>query len=148
MKSQKKLERAREFARTVVEKIRAGASLDQAAKESNLQFSTVGPFTRLEFVAGLGRQNAAVGTAFGLKPGEVSGVVEADGRLYVIQTLEKTPADRNEFETQKQNARGRLTQALAEQRWNQFMAALKENAKIVDNRAELQKANNAATTTS
>ncbi len=148
VKSQKKLERAREFARTVVEKIRAGASLDQAAKESNLQFSTVGPFTRLEFVAGLGRQNAAVGTAFGLKPGEVSGVVEADGRLYVIQTLEKTPADRNEFETQKQNARGRLTQALAEQRWNQFMAALKENSKIVDNRAELQKANNAATTNS
>ncbi|HEX6559141.1 MAG TPA: peptidylprolyl isomerase [Longimicrobiales bacterium] len=137
--AEKKVERAKEYARGVVDKIRAGATLDQAATQSNLQVQTAGPFTRLEFVPGMGRANAAVGTAFGQKPGQTSGVVESDGMLYIIQTLERTQADRKEFEQQAAQNRARLTQALAEQRWNEFLAALKENAKIVDNRAALQK---------
>jgi peptidyl-prolyl cis-trans isomerase D len=138
VKNEKKLERAREFGRTVVERINKGATLDQAAEQSKLKVAEAGPFTRLEFVPGLGRANAAIGTAFGLKPGQPSGLVEADGILYVIQTVEKTDADRAEFETQKQAARGRMTQALAEQRWNEFLAALKQTAKIVDNRDALR----------
>jgi peptidyl-prolyl cis-trans isomerase D len=121
-----------------VERIAKGATLEQAAQQSNLKVAEAGPFTRLEFVPGLGRANAAIGTAFGLKPGQTSGLVEADGILYIIQTIEKTEADRAEFETQKQAARGRMTQALAEQRWNEFLAALKQTAKIVDNRDALR----------
>ncbi len=33
--------------------------------------------------------------------------------------------------------RARLQQALAEQRWSQFLLALKQNAKIVDNRKDI-----------
>ena len=139
VKQEKKLERAKEFGRTVVEKITKGATLDQAAQQSNLKVAAVGPFTRLEFVPGLGRANPAIGTAFGLKPGQTSGLVESDGVLYIIQTVEKTEADRAEFDAQKEAARGRMTQALAEQRWNEFLAALKQDAKIVDNRENLRK---------
>lgn len=138
VKTQKKLDRAREFGRTVLERITKGATLDAAAQQSNLKVAEAGPFTRLEFVPGMGRANAAIGTAFGLPAGQTSGLVEADGKLYIIQTVEKNEADRAEFETQKESARARMTQALAEQRWNEFLAALKENARIADNRAALR----------
>lgn len=136
----RKVERAKEFGRTVVDKIRQGRSLDQAAQEAGIRVSEAGPFTRLDFVPALGRANAAIGTAFGLKPGEISGIVETEGMLFVIQSVEKKEADRNEFQTQIKTNRGRMTQALAEQRWNEFLKALKDGAKIVDNRATLQKA--------
>ena len=137
LKAEKKLVRAKDFARAVVEKIRAGATLDAAAAQSKLSVAEAGPFARLDFVPGLGRANAAVGTAFGLKPGQVSGVVEAEGMLFVIQSIEKKEADRKEFDAQKEATRPRLSKALAEQRWNQFLTALKDEAKIVDNREQL-----------
>lgn len=140
LKHQKKIERAKESGRTIVDKIRQGRSLDQAAQEGGLRVAEAGPFTRLDLVPSLGRTNAAIGTAFGLTPGETSGVVEAEGMLFVIQTVEKKEADHNEFQTQTKLNRARMTQALAEQRWNEFLSALKENARIVDNRAALQKA--------
>ncbi|MGQ0813524.1 MAG: SurA N-terminal domain-containing protein [Gemmatimonadota bacterium] len=139
LKTKKKLERAKEFGRTVVERIRSGASLDQAAAQYNLRVAEAGPFSRLEFVPGLGRANAVVGTAFGQKPDQISGIAEAEGMLFIVQTLEKQEADRAEFEAQKTATRARMTQALAEQRWNEFLAALKENAKIIDNRDELRR---------
>jgi parvulin-like peptidyl-prolyl isomerase len=146
LKAEKKLERAKEFARTLVEKIRAGASLDQAAQQARLSVAEAGPFARLDFVPGLGRANAAIGAAFGLKPGQVSGVVEAEDVLFVVQGIEKKEADRKEFEAQKDAARPRLSKALAEQRWNQFLAALKDDAKIVDNRETLLRQSTQATT--
>ena len=35
--------------------------------------------------------------------------------------------------------RARVTQALAEQRWNEFLAALREQADVVDGRQELNR---------
>jgi peptidyl-prolyl cis-trans isomerase D len=137
LKAEKKLERAKEYARSIVEKIRGGATLDAAASQAKLSVAEAGPFGRLDFVPGMGRANAAIGTAFGLKPGQVSGVVEAEGMLFVIQQIEKKEADRKEFETQKEATRPRLSKALAEQRWSQFLEALKDQATIVDNREKL-----------
>ena len=145
LRTQKKLERAKEFGRTVVEKIRGGATLEQTAQQTNLRVAEAGPFSRLEFVPGLGRANAAVGTAFGQKPGQTSGLVEAEGMLFIVQTVEKKDADRAAFAAEKETARGRMTQALAEQRWNQFLAALKEDAKIIDNREALRQQQQQAT---
>jgi len=133
----KKLEEAKVIGRQVLDRIRSGATLEQAAAASNLQVQEAGPFTRVEFVPGLGRANAAIGTAFGLKPGQVGPLVEAEGGVFIIQLIEKTEASREEFEQAKAEQRSRVAQALAEQRWNQFMAALRDEAKIVDNRAEV-----------
>jgi hypothetical protein len=148
IKNEKKLERAKEFGRTVLERIHQGLTVEAAAEQFHLPSSVIGPFTRTQFVPVLGRENAAVGTAFGLQPGQVSGLVEANGMLFIIQTLERNEPDRAEFAKEKAAQRGRLTQALAEQRWTDFLAALKESAKIVDNRAALQKANAKGTTNS
>lgn len=133
----KKLEEAKVIGRQLLDRVRAGASLEQAAAAAQLQVQEAGPFTRVEFVPGLGRANAAVGTAFGLKPGQIGPLVEAEGALFIIQLVQKTEANRSQFDQEKVQQRARLAQAVAEQRWNQFMGALRENAKIVDNRAEV-----------
>lgn len=139
LKLEKKIEQAKPRAQEIVQRIRGGQSIDAAAAAARLTAQTAGPFTRLEFVPNIGRANAAVGTAFGLKVGQVSDVVVAEKMLFIIQLFEKKEASRAEFEAQKEQQRERTTPAVAEQRWNLFLAALKENAEIIDNRAELQR---------
>ena len=131
---QKKMEKMRVAARQMVDQIRAGQSMDQVAAAHGTQVHDAGPFTRRDFVPGMGQINAAIGQAFGLNPGQVGDPIEANDALYIIQTLARTPAERAQFEQQKQLERARMQQAMAEQRWNQFLVALKQNAKIVDNR--------------
>ncbi len=134
---EKKLEAAREVARRAADVINRGGTLEQAAQAVGLKVEEAGPFTRIEFAGGLGRANAAIGTAFGLNPGQTSGVIEAEGALFIIQSVERTPANREEFEKQKAAQQAQVTRALSEQRWNQFLQAMRTNAKIVDNREQL-----------
>lgn len=136
---QKKLEKAREKGRELVDQVR-NSSLDQAAAAGGLEVREAGPFTRVDFVPGLGRANAAIGTAFGLAAGHTSGVVEADGALYVIQVVERQQADRAAFDAEKDGLRARVAAGMEQERWVQFLAALKERARIVDNRASLLQA--------
>jgi peptidyl-prolyl cis-trans isomerase D len=135
--ARKKVERATEVARSLVERVRGGASLEDAARAAGLEVREAGPFTRADFVPDLGRMNAAIGTAFGLRPGQVSGAVEADQGVFVIQTVSRTDADRAAWEKQKAEQRAQISQALLEQRWGQFLAALKDEARIVDSREQV-----------
>ena len=137
---EKKLERARMIAREIVDGVRGGQTLEMAASAQRVRTQEAGPFSRTDFVPGLGRANAAVGAGFGLQPGQTSGVIEADGKLYVIQLLEKSAADRAEFDAQKEMIRSQTVQALQQERWNDFLLALRENAKIVDQREEVLRA--------
>ncbi|HEY0303957.1 MAG TPA: peptidylprolyl isomerase, partial [Longimicrobiales bacterium] len=139
LKIEKKLALAKPRAQEIVQRIRSGQSIEAAAAAAKLVAQTAGPFTRLEFVPNVGRANAAIGTAFGMKVGQVSDVVEAENMLFIIQLFDKKEADRAEFEKGKAEMRERTTPAIAEQRWNLFLVALKENAEIIDNRAELQR---------
>jgi peptidyl-prolyl cis-trans isomerase D len=139
LKLDKKIEAAKPLGRKVVEAVRGGQSLEDAARAANFPVANAGPFTRLDFVPGLGRANAAIGAAFGLKPGQVSDVVEAEDMLFVVQVVDRKEASRAEWEAQKEQQRERTTPTLAEQRWVLFLRALREDAEIVDNRAELQR---------
>jgi hypothetical protein len=81
--------------------------------------------------------NAAIGTAFGLQPGEISGAIDADQQVYIIQTVSRVDASREAWDEQKAQQRQQVSQALAQQRWENFLTALREEARVVDNRAEL-----------
>src|SRR5690606_38023882 len=143
--AQKKLERARTSAQELVDLIRAGRSLQEVAEAAGLEVLEAGPFTRTSYVPGLGRANAAIGTAFGLRPGQTSGLVEVDGLLYIIEVLERRDADRAQFEEQKEFLRARLTAGLEQERVRRFLADLRSRARIRDNREAVLRSADAAT---
>jgi len=138
--AEKKREAAAVIGRQLVDRIRSGNTLDQVAASRDLEVQEAGPFSRADFVPGLGQTNAAIGAAFGLQPGQTSGLVEANGRFYILQTIEKVPADRQKFDEEKAGLRARLASAFAQQRWNAFVASLHEEAEIIDNRDKVLRA--------
>jgi peptidyl-prolyl cis-trans isomerase D len=139
---QAKIARARERLAEAERAARAGEPLDQIAAAHRASVQQAGPFTRGAFVPGLGRLNAAVGAAFGLRPGQTSGLVEADGQLFLIQTIDRVEPDRTAWEAQKNTQRLQVQQALADTRWQQYMLALRESAEVVDNRGVLRQQQN------
>jgi len=135
--TEKKLERTRQTANQALEQLNRGATMEQVAQSMNVALQEQGPFTRGDNVPGLGQVNAAIGTAFGLQPGERSGVVEANEMLYIIESTGRTYADEEQFRAQLPFLRQQTLASLQNQRWNQFLAALEEEADIVDARAQV-----------
>jgi peptidyl-prolyl cis-trans isomerase D len=131
------IQRARQLLGDAERRARAGETLEQIAASYNVSVEEAGPFTRGDFVPGMGRLNAAIGAAFGVQPGQISPLVEAENRLFLVQGVERTAASREEWEAQLEEQRARVLQALSDTRWNQLMNALRENAEIIDNRRQV-----------
>ena len=132
-------ERARQQLQPAVEAVRSGQSLEQIAARFDATVQEAGPFTRAELVPGMGRFNAAIGASFGLQPGQTSDLIEAQGQLFLIQSVARTEADRSEWQQQLEQQRQRARTALTDERWQRYLQGLRENAKIVDNRAALRR---------
>jgi peptidyl-prolyl cis-trans isomerase D len=127
----------KELLRRAQEKVAAsiaGKDLNAIAQAYKTTVSEATGFTRGDNVNGLGRLNPAIGAVFGLKPGQMSGAIAGGNRLFVVNTTERVPADRTAFEAQKAQQRAQALQALADQKWSQYVDALRKNAKIQDNR--------------
>lgn len=135
--NREKIERTMGIAREAVDRLRAGQSLEEVALDYGLEVQEAGPFTRNDYVPGIGSMNAAIGTAFGLRPGQTSGAVESERSIYIIRTESREDADRAAWEQQKAEQRLQVIQALAQQRWEEYLVGLRENANVVDNREML-----------
>src|SRR5690606_22457855 len=130
-------ERARGEAQTVLDRVRQGEALINAAAEAELQVRDAGPFTRMDFVPGLGRQNAAIGAAFGTAPGEVSDVVTTETNAFILEVVERTHADSTAWRAQIDQQRAATVQQLQQQRLDVWIEALRGAARIVDRRDEV-----------
>lgn len=128
---------AAEQAAPLVGQVRAGTSLDEAAAALGLEVQESGTFTRSDFVPGIGRFNAAVGTAFGLEVGAVSDVIEAANNVFVLQVVNRTAADSTTWRDQIELQRARVQGALQQQKAQEWIAGLRETARIVDRREEV-----------
>lgn len=133
----RKMERARGEAQTVLDRVRQGEALINAAAEAELQVRDAGPFTRMDFVPGLGRQNAAIGAAFGTAPGEVSDVVTTETNAFILEVVERTHADSTAWRAQIDQQRAATVQQLQQQRLDVWIEALRGAARIVDRRDEV-----------
>lgn len=141
----KKIERALEEAKEVARRAQAGEALPNVAAELGLEVRPAGPFTRIDFVPGLGRQNAAVGAAFALQPGQVSDAVATPANVFVIQVQSRTPADSMAWLDQRDEQRQGNLNVMQQQRLQEWIEALRAAARIVDRRAEvLQPADDSA----
>ena len=133
----KRIEAAAEEAAEFVEEVRTGRSLSELAREFALEVRDAGPFTRNEFVPGLGRFNAAVGAAFGLDVGEVSDVVVANQNVFVIERTASQPADSLTWVAQLDLQRQQQLIITRQTRLNLWIEALRQAANIVDRREQV-----------
>ena len=131
---EKRMERSRAEAQAVADRIHAGDALASVAVDLELEVRTAGPFTREDFVPGVGRHNAAIGAAFGLQPGEVSGSVSTPANTYIIEVTSRSQADRGPWLGQSVQQRQSAVAILKQQRLQEWIAALRSAATIVDRR--------------
>jgi peptidyl-prolyl cis-trans isomerase D len=133
---QKKLDQTLEDARAIVAEVKDGVPLEEAAQRHGLRVEETGPFTRTDFVRGLGAMNAAVGAAFGTPEGGVAGPVRVGDRVVILRVDLRTEADREEWEAQKAIQRAQMTAQLRQARLDRWLDGLREVTRIRDSRAE------------
>lgn len=116
------------------EAIAGNLTLAEVASRRNLEYSEPGAFTRL---APLVQSPELSGAAFGLAPGEFSAPVSAVGAVWLMQGLSRTEADAAQFAAELPGLRARELQTMRQLRIQEYLAALRANAKITDRRSEL-----------
>ncbi len=112
----------------------ASSSLEQAAQAEKLTAVKSPPFTRTSFVPDLGQMNEAIGAAFTLAPGTVSAPIKTSTAVYVLRVDRRVGADSAAWVKQKDTQRQTVLRTLRRERADEFLADLRQVAKIVDNR--------------
>jgi peptidyl-prolyl cis-trans isomerase D len=137
---QKKLDklmpRAQQFAAQA-----ARTTLEDAAKGAGLTVVQSKPFTRVGGAEGIGRLNQAIGAAFSLPIGAVSKPIRVYDGIFVERVDQRVLKDRSEWEAQKAVQRIQVSDQLKQQKIRDFLQNLRDNAKIVDKRKEVEAAN-------
>jgi parvulin-like peptidyl-prolyl isomerase len=137
LRLQKKVEMADSQADSLVTEARAEGTLEVLDGRDGLTVQEEGPLARTEFFPGLGYQSKTVGVAFGLEVGEISDPVSTDANVYLIQNLERIPADSLAWEEQKETQRVQGLFSVQQQRLEQWIGAMRAAATIVDRREEV-----------
>ncbi|HEY6090557.1 MAG TPA: peptidyl-prolyl cis-trans isomerase [Gemmatimonadales bacterium] len=120
--------------------LRDTPNLVAAAAAHGLKADQLGPFTRLRPPSYLGREPEIIGTAFGLQVGERSGVVKGENGAFIIESLGRKLADSTAWLAQRDQQRTQLRQAIQQARIQQYMEGVRAQAKIVDRRKDIFKA--------
>ncbi|MFW6206650.1 MAG: peptidylprolyl isomerase, partial [Gemmatimonadota bacterium] len=110
------------------------------ADEEGLTVHEPSAFTRTSSIPGVGRVPEVIGTAFGLDAGEISAPVPAEQEVYLVELLERVPADSTAWLAQREQQRQQLARQLQQERVEQWIAGLRQNADIQDRRDEVLEA--------
>jgi peptidyl-prolyl cis-trans isomerase D len=122
----------------------AGASgLAQAGAAHGWPVSTLAAFTRTAPPPALQREPLVLGTAFGLRVGERSGALASDGGYFFVESLSRKQADSSAWLAQRDQQRVTVMDPVRQARIRDYVAALRQQAKIVDRRKELFRPHNA-----
>jgi len=132
--NERRADRARAIADEIASAVSAGTSLEEAASSRGYVVEETIPFSRREYVRGIGRGNAFIGTAFGLRAGQTSEAVEVDEPLgfYILRVEERVAADQSLFIEQRQGLREQMLQRERLELFSTWLEGLKQRAKIDD----------------
>jgi hypothetical protein len=116
----------------------------EAAKAMKLPHREFGPFSRINPPL---TNPVVVGTAFGLKKGERSGILDTKDGIYVLEALSHVKADSAAFLKELDQYRARAINRAKQERVRSYLTALRKSAKIVDNRDKVLQTEPAAAPT-
>ncbi|MGH7528628.1 MAG: peptidyl-prolyl cis-trans isomerase [Gemmatimonadales bacterium] len=133
-RNDKKRDLGKKAAEDYLKRTESGSTMAQAAEAMKLPHREFGPFSRVNPPL---TNPVVVGTAFGLDAGQRSGLLETPDGMYVIQVLEHTKADSAKFVKELNEYRGKMINAARQDRVRGYLGALREAAKVVDNREKL-----------
>jgi len=78
-----------------------------------------------------------VGAAFGLRPGEKSGVLASRTGFFILQEIARKPADSTAWLAQRDQQRETMVRNAVQGRIQQYLTALRARGKVVDRRKEV-----------
>jgi peptidyl-prolyl cis-trans isomerase D len=126
--------RARAIAEDALERIKNGKTLEQVASEMHVTFEETEPFTRMDFVPGIGRENVVIAHAFSLEEGQVSGILENAGQFFIIRVDERIPVDQESLAGDMAGLRMSLLGTKQQAYLSDWYEALRSHVKIEDYR--------------
>jgi peptidyl-prolyl cis-trans isomerase D len=118
----------------LVDAVHGGKTLEAAAQAAGLKVEKSPAFARTTQVASLGQTTEAIGAAFGAAVGAVAPPAKGQNDVIVMRVDRRVDADRAAFEKQKQQLREQMLERVRQQRVQQYVASLRDAAKIEDNR--------------
>jgi peptidyl-prolyl cis-trans isomerase D len=130
----KKLEQGRKVAQEYDKRIEAGGTLAAVADSMKLPYQEFGPFTRVNPPL---TNPVVVGTAFGLDVGQRSGLLDTKEGIYLLKVLEHTKADSAAFVKELDTYRPRMISMARQDRVRSYLEALRQAAKVVDDRKKV-----------
>ena len=133
-RTEKKQERGREIARDFLKRVEKEGSLQTVAESMKLPYKEFGPFPRVNPPLD---DPVVVGTAFGLDVGQQSGLIDTKQGIYVLKVLEHTKADSAAFVKDLDNYRPRMINLARQDRVRNYLEALRQAAKVVDDRKKV-----------
>jgi len=135
LRNDKKKQLAKPKAEEYLKRLADGESMAAAAKAMDLPHKEFGPFSRVNPPL---TDPIVVGTAFGLEKGQRSGLLDTPEGMYVMESLERVPADSAKFVKDLDEYRTKMIDMARQARVRGYLAALRQSAQIVDNRARLR----------
>jgi peptidyl-prolyl cis-trans isomerase D len=130
----KKVEVARKMARDYEKHLEAGGAMGAVADSMKLPYKEFGPFSRINPPL---TDPVVVGTAFGLDVGQRSGLLDTKDGIYFVKALEHTKADSAAFAKDLETYRAQMIRVAQQDRVRSYLEALRQNAKVVDDRKKV-----------
>ena len=133
-RNEKKTQQARKIASDYEKRLEAGGTMAAVADSLKLPHQQFGPFSRVNPPL---TDPVVVGTAFGLDVGQRSGVLETNDGIYLLKVLEHTKADSAAFMKDLDAYRSRMINLARQDRVRSYLEALRQSAKVVDDRKQV-----------
>ncbi len=131
--SDKKYAAAKELAENIIQRVNDNFQMIPKL-DPRIQILETGRFNYQTNIPIIGNDYAFINAAFSLKKGEISEPVKGEKGYYIITVTEKTEFDSSAYSMQQSTIRNNILQERKNAYINTWLAKLKEEADIVDNR--------------
>ncbi len=132
---EKKMEKIRESVYAFYKTLTPSSNLASASQSNpDIISMNTGDFKTTDIPLGVGRDQKFIGTALGLKPGELSKPFEGHRGYYILKLLSKSNIDTVKYSNERESLRAQILQEKRQRALTDWQTSLREKADILDHR--------------